>query len=233
MIPADGCRCAGIDGGRRFKTLWVDDIGAVVAGKGGGCCSFFHFVIVSIVGWGVMGSCGHNHDCGAHGHGESGDDGEEWSLFNEVDTERCFALNEAVPGSLKGVLKPWTERLQTEPVLRSDSDEQLLICIPFCTAVKLKAICLIGSGGQENPKTMKAFLNVESMDFSSAESTTPIQTWDLIDDNQNGTIEYRTKYTKFQNVQNVRPKTPILLFASLPKTSRCKHGTALPSVIMN
>mmetsp|Transcript_5061 Transcript_5061/g.10265 ORF Transcript_5061/g.10265 Transcript_5061/m.10265 type:complete len:108 (-) Transcript_5061:2631-2954(-) len=47
---------------------------------------------------------------------------------------------------------------------------------------------------------MKAFLNVNSMDFNAAESMAPTQEWELSPDNPRGLVEYPTKYTKFQNI---------------------------------
>ena len=147
---------------------------------------------------------GGGHSC-EHDHGEQGDGAEglaeEWGLYREVDTTRLSCLNEAEPDSLKRVLRPWDQRTDTSlPLLTSDADEQLLMCIPFTSPVKIRSICVIGAGGPENPAAMKAFVNHESMDFSSADTTRAVQEWQLVERNPMGDVHYPTKYTKFQNV---------------------------------
>ncbi len=125
--------------------------------------------------------------------------GEAWALYEKVDTDRLVCLNEKRPSSLKDVLRPWHQRLDTTlPLLESDADEQLLMCIPFTNPVKIKSIAIIGAGGSENPSRMSAFINNEVMDFSSAESTRPVQSWELTERNTDGNVEYPTRYTKFQ-----------------------------------
>jgi PITH domain len=163
-----------------------------------------------------MSGCGHNHSgaCGSehaehggHGHDhDHGDDegGEEWSLYSRVDADCVICLNEAEPNSGPRVLRPWHARLDASlPQLASDADEQLLLCLPFTSPVKIKSICVIGAGGEECPAEMKAFINVETLDFSSAESMKPVQTWELVEENARGDLDYPTKFSKFQNVSTL------------------------------
>lgn len=150
-----------------------------------------------------MSGHGHDHSACAHEHAEHdhGEDegGEAWALYEKVDTAALICLNEAQPASLRHVLRPWHQRLDTSlPMLVSDCDDQLLMCIPFTAPVKIKSISVIGPGGEDNPAEMSAFINRENMDFSSAESTTPVQTWQLSETNPDGLLEYPTRYTKFQ-----------------------------------
>jgi PITH domain len=163
-----------------------------------------------------MSGCGHSHSgaCGSehaehgghdhdHDHGEDAG-GEEWSLFARVDTDRVLCLNESEPQSGPRVLRPWHLRLEASlPQLTSDADEQLLLCLPFTTPVKIKSICVIGAGGSENPAEMKAFINVETLDFSEAERATPAQTWELVEENTRGEVDYPTKFSRFQNVSKL------------------------------
>jgi len=78
---------------------------------------------------------GHGHEggCGCgHGHQEDGDGGEQWSLYQQVDTVRACVLNATVPDSIKYVLRPWADRMDRSlPIMESDADEQLLLCVPF------------------------------------------------------------------------------------------------------
>lgn len=146
-------------------------------------------------------SCSHAH----HDHDHEDDTGgEAWSLYEQVNTDALICLNEAEPNSLKHVLRPWHKRCDSSlPILRSDADEQLLMCIPFISPVKIKSICIIGAGDVVNPAKMSAFINVETLDFDNAESMRPVQAWDLTERNVEGRIEYPTKYTKFQNVSKL------------------------------
>lgn len=149
----------------------------------------------------------HGHTC-SHAHHDHDHDedsgGEAWSLFEQVNTNALICLNEAIPDSLQHVLRPWHKRCDPNlPTLRSDADEQLLICIPFVSPVKIKSICIIGAGDQENPSKVSAFINNEVLDFSGADNTRPVQTWDLVERNVDGRVEYPTKYTKFQDVSKL------------------------------
>ena len=61
---------------------------------------------------------------------------DQWSL-------QVWALNEAHAGSVKGVFRPWAERLDMSlPTLDSNEDDpELLIHVPFNGSVKIK-VCL-------------------------------------------------------------------------------------------
>lgn len=148
-------------------------------------------------------SCGDDHHDHDHDHGED-TGGEAWSLFEQVDTNGLICLNELEPNSLQHVLRPWHERNNPSlPILTSDADEQLLMCIPFTSPVKIKSVCVIGAGDVENPAKLAAFVNNESMDFAEAESSRAVQEWDLVERNVDGSVEYPTKFTKFQNVSKL------------------------------
>jgi hypothetical protein len=54
------------------------------------------------------------------------------SLYRYIEFDKIRTFNEEVPGSGKAIIqKPWDERLNDEPALSSDADEQLLIYIPY------------------------------------------------------------------------------------------------------
>lgn len=147
------------------------------------------------------GACGHEHaEHGGHEHDHGQDEGgEAWALYEKIDTDRLLCLNEKRRDSLKDVLRPWHQRLDTTlPTLESDMDEQLLMCIPFVSPVKIKSIAILGAGDEGNPAVMSAYVNQETMDFSSTESTRPVQTWELTRRVGDGLMEYPTRFTKFQ-----------------------------------
>jgi hypothetical protein len=63
-------------------------------------------------------------------------------LYSQIDFSAVRCLNEATPGTGVAILqKTWTQRLEAEPELESDCDEQLLLTVPYAvptiTAVKI------------------------------------------------------------------------------------------------
>lgn len=79
----------------------------------------------------------HDHDHG-HDHGHDHSDEVEPALqsliWNQIEFEKIRTLNEhEVDAGAKIVEKTWPQRLDPEPELVSDSDEQLLMFIPYVT----------------------------------------------------------------------------------------------------
>ncbi|KAK6597930.1 60s ribosomal protein l3 [Botrytis cinerea] len=61
--------------------------------------------------------------------------------------------HEATPGSGKSIVKKtWDERMNEQPELESDADEQLLMHIPFTGQVKLHSILIRTSNSESAPK---------------------------------------------------------------------------------
>ena len=84
----------------------------------------------------------HEHDDhGSHDHGDSHDHDHDHSdevipalqtlIYSQIDFPKLRTLNEEEPDSGLGVVqKPWSQRMDPEPSLVSDADEQLLIFVP-------------------------------------------------------------------------------------------------------
>lgn len=80
------------------------------------------------------------HDHGSHGHGhdhdhshedEQADASAQSIIWRPIDFESIRTLNETTTDSGAQVVeKIWTQRLNPEPELVSDADEQLLMFIP-------------------------------------------------------------------------------------------------------
>ena len=81
---------------------------------------------------------GHDHD---HGHGDH-DHGHDHSdetqpalqslIWKQIEFDKIRCLNESeTDGGRQVVEKQWSQRLEAEPVLESDADEQLLLFIPY------------------------------------------------------------------------------------------------------
>ena len=83
----------------------------------------------------------HDHGHGGHGHGGHDHDGHDHDdantpalqslLYEQIDFSKTICYNEQVSGSGVAVLKKsWRQRMDAEPEIVSDADEQLLINIP-------------------------------------------------------------------------------------------------------
>ncbi len=79
------------------------------------------------------GSHGHEgHDHGAHDHSDDIEPALQKQIYQPIEFDKIITLNESVLGSgAKVVQKTWAQRLDLEPVLVSDTDDQLLITIPY------------------------------------------------------------------------------------------------------
>ena len=75
---------------------------------------------------------GHDHSDGAaHDHSDDITPALQHSLYQHIDFDGISTLNEAEPGQGKAIVKKtWAERLENEPELASDADEELLMHIP-------------------------------------------------------------------------------------------------------
>ncbi|CAM6120120.1 unnamed protein product [Calypogeia fissa] len=143
-------------------------------------------------------ACTHNHDCADH------DCGAGFSLYKHIDLPKVWALNEAVEGSAKSVLKSWDRRLEVsaETLRSNDDDPELLLFIPFTNDVIIKGISIIGGPDGTSPAKMRAFINRIDIDFSNVQDLTPVQEWDLTE-NPRGELEYQTRYARFQGVASL------------------------------
>lgn len=137
----------------------------------------------------------HGHDHSGHGHGHGHGDGHDHShdlepalqsnLYKQINFESIITLNEAEPRSGAAIVqKTWDERLNDEPALASDTDEQLLMHIPFAGSCKLYSIIIRTSDSDSAPQTLKLFRNRDDMDFSLASDLQPTQTLTLPKSNE-------------------------------------------------
>eukprot|EP00026_Physarum_polycephalum_P013483 Phypoly_transcript_13889.p1 GENE.Phypoly_transcript_13889~~Phypoly_transcript_13889.p1 ORF type:complete len:206 (+),score=16.64 Phypoly_transcript_13889:320-937(+) len=145
-------------------------------------------------------SCG----CKDHNHADDlADRGQEYSLFKHIAIDGVTCLNESSPGSCKNVFKPFDQRLDTTKFLESNEDDpEFILHIPFTGVVKLKSIVIIGGENGKHPNKVKAYVNKENLDFSTATSVKPAQEWDLHEDFK-GEIEYTTRMVNFVNVSHL------------------------------
>ncbi|KAK2625650.1 hypothetical protein QTJ16_004962 [Diplocarpon rosae] len=123
---------------------------------------------------------GHDHDHTRHDHSDNITPALQYSLYQHINFDDITTLNEAQINSGKAIVKKtWAERLQDEPELESDADEQLLIYIPFTGQVKLHSILIRTSLSDSAPQTLKVFINRDDLDFSAASDLSPTQEFKL------------------------------------------------------
>ena len=84
----------------------------------------------------------HDHSGHSHSHGDGHDHSDDitpalqYSLYQHIDFDGVTTLNESETDSGKAIVKKtWAERLQEQPELESDADEQILMHIPFVLSV--------------------------------------------------------------------------------------------------
>ncbi|CAL3972560.1 hypothetical protein PZA11_004351 [Diplocarpon coronariae] len=127
-----------------------------------------------------LGHAGHDHDHAGHDHSDDITPALQYSLYQHINFDDITTLNEARINSGKAIVKKtWAERLQAEPDLESDADEQLLIHIPFTGQIKLHSIFIRASASDSAPQTLKVFINRDDIDFSAASDLSPTQEFKL------------------------------------------------------
>ncbi|KAG9236201.1 putative PITH domain-containing protein P35G2.02 [Amylocarpus encephaloides] len=131
--------------------------------------------------------CHNEHDHSGHDHGEGGHDHSDditpvlqASLYQHITFDDITTNNEAEAHSGRAIVKKtWAERMEEQPELESDADEQLLIHIPFTGQVKLHSIHIRTSPSSSAPKTLKVFINRDDLDFSTCSDLPPTQQFEL------------------------------------------------------
>ena len=81
-------------------------------------------------------------------------------------------------------------------------DPELLIYIPFNSAVKMKSLTMIGGEDGTSPAIIKVFVNKENPDFDLIEGSTPTQEFECIE-NPDGELSYQLRPSKFNNVFSI------------------------------
>lgn len=155
----------------------------------------------------------HSHAHGDHGHHHDGDDhGHDHSdeitpaiqtlIYKQIDFDKVRTLNESEPNAgAQVVQKTWAQRMEAEPELVSDADEQLLMFIPFTGSLKLHSLLIRTCSDSSAPKTLKIFSNKDDLDFSGASDLAPTQSFDLA---QTADVqEYAVKRTLFGNTYSL------------------------------
>ena len=105
--------------------------------------------------------------------------------------------------------RPWANALKVgyrdseTLVLASDTDEQLLLFVPFNQMVKLQGLVVSAPATGNAPKTVKLFANRPSMGFDEASSEAATQTIELTPEELAKGEVIPLKLVKFQNVRSL------------------------------
>ncbi|KAK4635203.1 PITH domain-containing protein [Fulvia fulva] len=129
---------------------------------------------------------GHDHSEGAaHDHTDDLTPALQNHIYEQIDFGAINTLNESVSRAGSTIVqKTWTDRLDAEPELVSDADEQLLMHIPFTAQIRLHSILIRTSMTDSAPMTLKVYVNREGLDFSTASDLQPTQTLELAQSNE-------------------------------------------------
>ncbi|KAL8881018.1 MAG: hypothetical protein Q9198_001689 [Flavoplaca austrocitrina] len=122
----------------------------------------------------------HDHGPGNHNHDDEVEPALQSLIWKQIDFESIRTLNEREPDQGAKILeKTWPQRLDPEPILESDSDEQILMFVPFTGVLKLHSVLIRSLEDSSAPKTLKLYLNRDDLDFSTASDLQPKQTLEL------------------------------------------------------
>ncbi len=73
----------------------------------------------------------HDHGHDSHDHSDESEPALQSLIWKQIDFDNIRTLNESEPDAgSKVVKKTWQQRLEADPELCSDSDEQLLMFVP-------------------------------------------------------------------------------------------------------
>ena len=120
-------------------------------------------------------------------------------LWEFVDRKNSECLNALKREPLLNALNAAT-RDDEKKVLRSDTDEQLLITIRFNLPVRITHVQFTGPT-DAGPKTVKMFVNPGAMDFEGADDEDGVEELDIsTEDLASGAKPKRVKSVKYQKV---------------------------------
>ena len=121
-------------------------------------------------------------------------------LTEAINLQGVYCLNESKVGSAKRIFKQKDKMLDKEEYLESNKgDPELLIYIPFNSAVKMKSMTLIGGEEGTSPSLIKLYVNKENPDFDLIDGSVASQEFECIE-NPEGELSYQLRPNKFNNV---------------------------------
>ena len=125
------------------------------------------------------------------------------SLFQYIDLTHVTSYNTDARTCAQNVIKPWSERLNHDPFVKScDRDSDMILFIPFVSTVVVKSIVVVAGSEETCPRNVSLFVNRQDLDFSNVHEIVPTQQFGLNYD-ASASYEYTTRLNKFQNVSSL------------------------------
>jgi len=117
-----------------------------------------------------------------------------------IDRVQLQCLNEAEGHKAKDFF----QSQEDDKVLKSDTDEQLLLIIPFNLSVKIHSLIIEGPNSNA-PSHIKLFINRKSFDFSDAETLPSVQEINLSPNQtkKGSFVQIPLRFVKFQNCESL------------------------------
>ncbi|ORY34886.1 PITH domain-domain-containing protein [Naematelia encephala] len=143
----------------------------------------------------------HGHEHGGHGHSHEVplSAGPADSLYTQIDVQHVIGLNARGGAEAgKAVIKSWDDRDDETRWVESDTDDSLILQIPFISSVSIRSITLKAGPSGQTPSEVRLFRDRPGLDFSDVESSTPTQVLDILERQE--PVEYQTKAAKFAGV---------------------------------
>lgn len=140
----------------------------------------------------------------SHSHNPEFPD-DSWNLYSMLDPTLTRALNVTTgnQSDVLGIFKPFAYRLNPEPNLISDVDEEMIIVAYFTSPVHVRKIMVIGGGDSaHHPSFLKCYVNEENIDFSNIQSLSEVQSFNL-PINSDGSVELITSLRPFTNINSL------------------------------
>lgn len=124
-------------------------------------------------------------------------------LTDAINIKGVYCLNEKTADTAKKIFKSKDKMLDRTDYLESnDGDPELLLYIPFNSAVKMKSITIIGGEEGSSPAVIKIYVNVENPDFDLIDGSSATQELECIE-NSAGELSYSVRPNKFNNVYSL------------------------------
>ncbi|EGG00373.1 uncharacterized protein MELLADRAFT_93329 [Melampsora larici-populina 98AG31] len=147
----------------------------------------------------------HDHGCCSHQAGGIPDDehvkpgeGTQDFLYSKIDRDQITSCNLDPENPAKNCIKPWSDRMDDTMFSESDTDQQMIIRIPFTGSVKLRSILIRGIPGDSAPTQLKLFANEPGLDFDTLETCTPTQVLEIPTTDE--LVEFPVRVAKFSSV---------------------------------
>jgi hypothetical protein len=119
-------------------------------------------------------------------------------ITDQVDTAKVRCLNEDTNFPVANIFAADDSFL-----LKSDSDEQLLIHLPMKQTVKLWSMNMVAPAGEERPVSIKLYVNKPNMNFQDVDDAKPTQSLELAEEDLCMERHNLLKFTSFQRVDHL------------------------------